>query len=450
VRGFGFVSDSFARALFASMRAATLRVHQTSPKVTMNDSARIHPSSGLSPASLSAESAGCGGQATFVEPMPRCGALWLDELLRLRAHDPGKQDAGATAAVDRRPVASAAGRTASDAPVFRVAHDVRGHCYFDFSQTCEMTTYLAQRVRTPDRLVSACGAKTQLWALELRQAGVSCAALRVAAMFVPDVSPQGLEHAHTRGEIMSAPSRFADIPFAERLRRSKALGAHDGDSAEGFRIGQFEFEFSRMDDDRPAVRIGSEWGIPQSGESRYSNHFALAVMTRHPVRGDIEPMVIDLAHDRTRPLSLTEWKNAQRYAGSVIATAAFSEPLRIDVRTLGAAQRVRLSSLLDAADADDAALQQIVVRLPEPERYRLMMDFLHAAPSRQVPEIPFRGEPYYGHYAATLSSFIEAPMWPAVAALRNRLAMQMMATRIARRIEPLNVYEQWLAATEPR
>jgi hypothetical protein len=41
-------------------------------------------------------------------------------------------------------------------------------------------------------------------------------------------------------------------------------------------------------------------------------------------------------------------------------------------------------------------------------------------------------------------------MWPAVAALRNRLAMQMMATRIARRIEPLNVYEQWLAATELR
>jgi hypothetical protein len=99
---------------------------------------------------------------------------------------------------------------------------------------------------------------------------------------------------------------------------------------------------------------------------------------------------------------------------------------------------------------NDSALQQIVVRVPEPERYRLMMDFLHAAPSRQVREIPFRGEPYYGHCTATLSSFLEAPMWPAVAALRNRLAMQMMATRIARRIEPLNVYEQWLAATEPR
>jgi hypothetical protein len=218
----------------------------------------------------------------------------------------------------------------------------------------------------------------------------------------------------------------------------------------GFRIGEFEFELTRMDDDRPAVRIGSKWGIPQRGESQYSNHFALAVMTRHPVRGDIEPVVIDLAHERTRPLSLAEWKDAQRYAGSVIATAAFNEPLRIDVRTLGAAQRVRLSSLLDAAEGDDAALQQIVVRLPEPERRRLTMDFVHAAPSRQVPDMPFRGKPYYRRYAAALSSFLEAPMWPAVAALRNRLAMQAMATRIARRIEPLNVYERWLAATEPR
>jgi len=313
-----------------------------------------------------------------------------------------------------------------------------------------MTAYLAQRVRTPDRIVSACGAKARLWALELRQAGIPNDALRAAAMFVPDISAQGLERAHATGEIMSAPSRFADIPFAERLRRGAAKGAHDDESATGFKVGQFEFAFSRMDDGRPGVLIGSRWGVPQRGESQYSNHYALAVMTRHPVRGDIEPMVIDLACDRTGPLSLAEWRAAQRFPDAVMATAPFNQLLHIDTRSLSAAQCIRLASLLEADDADVSTLDRILARQSEPERRQTTMEFLHAAPKRDVLALPFGGEPYYQHYAASLSESLERPMWTALAAVRNRLAMQVMARRIAGGIEPLRVYEQWLADTEPQ
>lgn len=387
-----------------------------------------------------------GPQAAFVEPLPQCGSPWLDTLLSLRVD--GGRPLGAAADPDAFALSSS--RQAHEAPAFRFARDAHAGAYVDFAQTREMTAYLARRVRTPDRIVSACGAKSRLWALELLQAGIPKDALRVAAMFVPDVSPQGLERAHATGEIMSAPSRFTDIPFAERLQRGSAIGAHDDESASGFRVGQFEFAFSPMNDGRPGVLIGSRWGVPQRGDSQYSNHFAIAVMTRHPIRGEIEPMVIDLARDRTHPLSLTEWRAAQRFPDAVIATAPFNHRLQIDTRSLSAPQRTRLASLLDAHDADVSTLERMLARESEPERRRITMDFLHAAPKGNVLAQPFGGEAYYQNYAATLSASLEHPMWPALAAMRNRLAMQVMAKRIEREIEPLRVYEQWLAKTEPR
>lgn len=136
-----------------------------------------------------------GPQAAFVEPLPQCGSPWLDTLLSLRVD--GGRPLGAAADPDAFALSSS--RQAHEAPAFRFARDAHAGAYVDFAQTREMTAYLARRVRTPDRIVSACGAKSRLWALELLQAGIPKDALRVVAMFVPDVSPQGLERAHATG-----------------------------------------------------------------------------------------------------------------------------------------------------------------------------------------------------------------------------------------------------------
>jgi hypothetical protein len=124
----------------------------------------------------------------------------------------------------------------------------------DMSEACRLVAGFARLPLAHD-VVSACSLRTKAGVSYLLGEGVPREATAIAANFVADLSPHGLDHVYASGDVMHNSQPYTPMPFSRRV-------AHDeGRPADWKRRGtvrEGEAVFTRAESSGvPGVRTGS-------------------------------------------------------------------------------------------------------------------------------------------------------------------------------------------------
>lgn len=336
--------------------------------------------------------------------------------------------------------------------------------YYDWNDACELARYIAA-IPLPYATPSNCQMKTEAMLRSSLAAGFEPSGLGVGELYIPDLSVRGIHDAYMSEECMSypylAPWSFEEYMAAAHRRGITAnivqltgvcLGSVIVDGHQKILVER------ASETEKPLDRKGlfverQRWQLwLPNQKTLFCNHTSMAIYVRPPGANQSQLMVIDPAHSREVPLSLSDWHRKHGYQDAILMTTMLSDPspnMRIRTEFMGGSRHIeRLARAIGRAGLSvPTTLDGIsdLIKRASPEDYRtIVKDFFNLYPAEKEDN---RQNSYYDAttYALHLAERVcaGAAYLPPVSELRRAGGVE----RIIEALWPLKIYEIWRFAS---